>query len=224
MLGEVYDVLPPGVVNIITGAGDTGQALTNHPDVDMIAFTGSTPVGKHIAAAAGAQLKKINLELGGIDPLIVFEDADLDVASRGAVWARLLNAGQVCTSSKRIYVVESIAQDFKARGRTSEPEVAIRRIRGRYGAVDLRRCGRKLEQQSRRCAEGAQLLVGGRCSHGLKGHFSNRRLRGAPRHATTEELFRRFDLLVRTNEAIEGERFRIRIGIRSTRAPIMNAP
>ena len=54
MLGEVYDVLPPGVVNIVTGAGDTGKALTNHPDVDMIAFTGSTPVGKHIAATAGA--------------------------------------------------------------------------------------------------------------------------------------------------------------------------
>ena len=73
----------------------------------MIAFTGSTAVGKKIAASAGAQLKKVNLELGGIDPLIVFEDADLDVAVAAAPsWARLLNAGQVCTSSKRIYVVE----------------------------------------------------------------------------------------------------------------------
>src|SRR5262249_16876719 len=112
MLGEAYDVLPPGVVNIVTGAGDTGKVLTNHPDVDMIAFTGSTAVGKQISATAAGQPKKINLELGGVDPLIVFEDADLDVASHGAVWARLLNAGQVCTSSKRIYVVERIAQDF----------------------------------------------------------------------------------------------------------------
>ena len=115
LLGEVYDVLPPGVVNIVTGAGDTGKALINHPDVDMIAFTGSTAVGKNIASVAGAQLKKINLELGGIDPLLVFEDADLDVAVRGAVWARLLNAGQVCTSSKRIYVVEPIAEEFTKR-------------------------------------------------------------------------------------------------------------
>src|ERR1700744_272286 len=115
MLAEVYDLLPPGVVNVVTGAAATGEALVEHPHVDMIAFTGSTSVGRKIAAAAGAQLKKVNLELGSIDPFIVFKDADLEVAVPGVAWARLLNAGQVCTSSKRIYVEAPIAGEFVER-------------------------------------------------------------------------------------------------------------
>ncbi len=114
-LAEVYDLLPPGVVNVVTGAAETGTALVEHPDVDLIAFTGSTAVGRKIAAAAGAQLKKVNLELGSIDPFIVFKDADLDVAVPGVAWARLLNSGQVCTSSKRIYVEQPIAAEFSER-------------------------------------------------------------------------------------------------------------
>src|SRR5579872_3825407 len=86
LMAECYDVLPPGVINMVTGAGDTGKLLTEHPGIDMIAFTGSTAVGRQIAASAGAQLKKVNLERGGIDPLIVFDDADLEVAVRGAAW------------------------------------------------------------------------------------------------------------------------------------------
>ena len=82
-------------------------------DVACIAFTGSTAVGTQIAVRAAEQLKRVNLELGGIDPLIVFEDADLDIAVPGAAWARFLNNGQVCTSAKRIYVVESIAQGVR---------------------------------------------------------------------------------------------------------------
>ena len=102
--------LPAGVVNVVTGTGaDVGEPLIDDPDVACIAFTGSTAVGTRIAVKCAEQLKRVNLELGGIDPLIVFEDADLDVAVRGAAWARFLNAGQVCTSAKRIYVVESIA-------------------------------------------------------------------------------------------------------------------
>jgi len=114
-LAEVYDLLPAGVVNVLTGAADTATALVEHPDVDLIAFTGSNAVGRKIAAAAGAQLKKVNLELGSIDPFIVFKDADLDVAVPGVAWARLLNAGQVCTSSKRIYVERPIAAEFTER-------------------------------------------------------------------------------------------------------------
>ena len=99
--------LPAGVVNVVTGTGpDIGEPLVDDPDVACIAFTGSTAVGTRIAVKCAEQLKRVNLELGGIDPLIVFEDADLDVAVRGAAWARFLNAGQVCTSAKRIYVVE----------------------------------------------------------------------------------------------------------------------
>jgi len=78
----------------------------------MIAFTGSTKVGRRIASVAGHHLKKVNLELGSVDPCIVFADANLDVAVQGVAWARLLNAGQVCTSAKRIYVEKTIAADF----------------------------------------------------------------------------------------------------------------
>src|SRR6202021_4052070 len=78
-------------------------------------LAGSNGVGRRSAAAAGAQLKKVNLELGSIDPFIVFKDADLDVAVPGVAWARLLNAGQVCTSSKRIYVERPIAAQFTER-------------------------------------------------------------------------------------------------------------
>ncbi len=115
LMAECYGGLPPGVVNVITGGPETGLRLVEHEGVDLIAFTGSVPVGRSIAASAGANLKKINLELGSVDPLIVFGDADLDPAVAGAAWARLLNAGQVCTSAKRIYVEESVAAEFTVR-------------------------------------------------------------------------------------------------------------
>ena len=93
LMARCFDGLPAGVVNVITGGPDTGEALVRHPRVDLIAFTGSVAAGRRIAAQAGQDLKKVNLELGSVDPLIVFEDADLDVAVPGAAWARLLNAG-----------------------------------------------------------------------------------------------------------------------------------
>ncbi len=99
LLAQCYDALPPGVVNVVTGGRETGEALVRHPKVDLIAFTGSAAAGRQDRGlAAGAELKKVNLELGSVDPFIVFGDADLDVAVPGVAWARLLNAGQVCTS------------------------------------------------------------------------------------------------------------------------------
>ena len=115
LMARCFDGLPPGVVNVVTGGPETGEALVRHPRVDLIAFTGSVAAGRRIAAQAGQELKKVNLELGSVDPLVVFEDADLDVAVPGAVWARLLNAGQVCTSAKRVYLVEPIAREFTRR-------------------------------------------------------------------------------------------------------------
>ncbi len=113
---ECLGHLPPGVVNVVTGTGaEVGEPLVKDSDVDCIAFTGSTAVGTRIAVLAAERLKRVNLELGGIDPLIVFEDADLDIAVPGAAWARFLNSGQVCTSAKRIYVVEAIAREFVER-------------------------------------------------------------------------------------------------------------
>ena len=212
LLGEVYEGLPPGVVNIVTGAGDTGKILLNHPDVDMIAFTGSTAVGKQIASAAGSQLKKINLELGGIDPLLVFEDADLDVAVPGAVWARLLNAGQVCTSSKRIYVVEPLVEEFTKRvveqvkklnvGDPMNPKTDMGPLIS-ADAVD------KLEKQvATVLGEGAKLLHGGKPFQpdGLKGHFFEPTVIAGAKHggiATTEELFGPVISIFRVKDADE---------------------
>ncbi len=101
--------LPPGVVNIITGAGETGAAIVNHPDVDKIAFTGSTEVGRIIRKAIAGTGKKISLELGGKSPFIVFEDADLDSVVEGIVDAIWFNQGQVCCAGSRLLVQESIA-------------------------------------------------------------------------------------------------------------------
>lgn len=107
---------PPGVFNVVTGTGpDVGEPWVTAARVACIAFTGSTAVGTRIAVQAAQHLKRVNLELGGIDPFIVFEDADLDIAAAGAAWARFMNAGQVCTSAKRIYVVRAIAPAFVER-------------------------------------------------------------------------------------------------------------
>src|SRR5438045_2553142 len=101
--------LPPGVVNIVTGDGATGEALVKHPDVDKIAFTGSTEVGRAIRKATAQSHKKISLELGGKSPFIIFEDADLDSAVEGLVDGIWFNQGQVCCAGSRLLMQESIA-------------------------------------------------------------------------------------------------------------------
>ncbi len=101
--------LPEGVVNIITGYGDTGEYLVGHPGVNKIAFTGSTEVGKIIRTKTAGTGKKISLELGGKSPFIVFEDADLDSVVEGVVDAIWFNQGQVCCAGSRLLVQESIA-------------------------------------------------------------------------------------------------------------------
>lgn len=101
--------LPPGVVNIITGDGRTGAALTTHSDVDKVAFTGSTQVGRIIRNATAGSGKKLSLELGGKSPFIIFDDADLDSVVEGVVDAIWFNQGQVCCAGSRILVHEGIA-------------------------------------------------------------------------------------------------------------------
>ncbi len=107
--------LPPGVVNIVTGGRGTGSALVNHPDVDKIAFTGSTPVGKRIAREVAGTRKHLTLELGGKAANIVFDDAPLDQAIEGIVNGIYFNQGQVCCAGSRLLVQESIAEEFIAR-------------------------------------------------------------------------------------------------------------
>ncbi|UYN99329.1 MAG: aldehyde dehydrogenase family protein [Devosia sp.] len=107
--------LPKGVVNIVTGEGDTGAAIVNHPGIDKIAFTGSTEVGKIIRAATAGTGKGLSLELGGKSPYVVFEDADLDSAVEGLVEAIWFNQGQVCCAGSRLLVQESIEARFIAK-------------------------------------------------------------------------------------------------------------
>jgi aldehyde dehydrogenase (NAD+) len=101
--------LPAGVINIVTGDGSTGEALVKHPDVDKIAFTGSTEVGRAIRKATADSHKRLSLELGGKSPFIIFEDADLDSAVEGLVDGIWLNQGQVCCAGSRLLMQESIA-------------------------------------------------------------------------------------------------------------------
>jgi betaine-aldehyde dehydrogenase len=103
--------LPPGVVNIVTGAGATGAALTVHADVDKIAFTGSAEVGKSIMRNAAETLKKISLELGGKSPNILFADADFEASVDGALFGLFINQGEVCSAGSRILVERSIYRD-----------------------------------------------------------------------------------------------------------------
>jgi len=109
--------LPAGVVNIVTGDGSTGEALVKHPDVDKIAFTGSTEVGRAIRKATAQSHKKISLELGGKSPFIIFEDADLDSAVEGLVDGIWLNQGQVCCAGSRLLMQESVAETLLAKVR-----------------------------------------------------------------------------------------------------------
>jgi acyl-CoA reductase-like NAD-dependent aldehyde dehydrogenase len=106
--------LPPGVVNIITGAGDTGRTLVEHPGVDKVAFTGSTEVGRQIARSVAGTRKKVTLELGGKAANVVFDDAPLDQAVEGIVNGIFFNQGHVCCAGSRLLVQESVADELLA--------------------------------------------------------------------------------------------------------------
>ena len=117
-LAEILDEteLPKGVVNVITGGGSTvGEELASHADVDKVSFTGSTVVGRRIMQLASGTVKKTTLELGGKSPNIVFEDADMEQAVDGALWATFFHQGQVCESGTRLLLPESIHDEFVER-------------------------------------------------------------------------------------------------------------
>ena len=108
--------VPPGVVNVVTGYGETaGAALSGHPDVDKVAFTGSHLTGQKIVQASAGNLKRVSLELGGKSPDIVFADADLDAAVPGAGMAVFANSGQICSAGTRLFVEREIYDEFTAR-------------------------------------------------------------------------------------------------------------
>ena len=117
--------LPPGVLNILTGDGATGAALVDHPDIDKIAFTGSTDVGRLIRKATAGSGKKLSLELGGKSPFIVFEDADLDSVVEGVVDAIWFNQGQVCCAGSRLLMQEGIAEKLVAKLRARMEKLRV---------------------------------------------------------------------------------------------------
>ena len=153
--------LPPGVVNIVTGDGSTGALIVNHADIDKIAFTGSTDVGRAIRQATAGSGKKLSLELGGKSPFIVFDDADLDSAVEGVVDAIWFNQGQVCCAGSRLLVQESVATRFhaklKARAsklRVGDPLDKSTDIGAVVSSVQLQRIARLVDQGR---AEGCEL-------------------------------------------------------------------
>jgi len=114
-LAEILEKLdiPQGVVNVITGPGGTvGEALASHPDISMVAFTGSCEVGKRIMELGSQTVKRVQLELGGKNPVIVLEDANVDMAVGGGVFGQIFNCGQVCGSPGRFYVHEKVYDQF----------------------------------------------------------------------------------------------------------------
>jgi aldehyde dehydrogenase (NAD+) len=153
--------LPPGVLNIVTGDGQTGAALVSHDDVDKIAFTGSTDVGRIIRRQTAGSGKSLTLELGGKSPFVVFADADLDAAVEGVVDSVWFNQGQVCCAGTRILVAEAVAERFEtllkrrlAKLRTGDPLQKSTDVGAIVHPVQLDRI-RKLVEQG--VAEGAQL-------------------------------------------------------------------
>ncbi len=167
VLAEIFgDCLPPGVVNTVMGPGRTiGEGLVTDPLVDMVAFTGSTEVGRRLAGLCANLVKPSHLELGGKDPAVVFDDVDPRVAAEGVVWASFLNAGQVCTSTERVYVHTDSYQEFLDHAveiassiRVGDPfdaETQIGPMRS-----EARRRG-VLEMLDRAVAKGAEIAAGG---------------------------------------------------------------
>ncbi len=211
-LAQAFEVLPPGVVGIVTGTGsEAGEALVRHPHVDAIAFTGSTATGKHIMRIAADSLKRVNLETSGIDPFIVCEDADIDIAARGAVWARYLNAGQVCTSAKRFYVVDAIADAFVERFVQLAREVVVgdpRRPETDMGPLISSKALAGVRQSiDKAICEGAHLAAGGgRPAECDRGHFLEPTVLDRVQHGgclTREEVFGPVAAIIRVQNVDE---------------------
>jgi acyl-CoA reductase-like NAD-dependent aldehyde dehydrogenase len=175
-LAESFAGLPAGVVNLITGAADTGAALATHPDITLVKFTGSAKVGKRVAAAASPS-RRVDVEPGCVGALFVCRDADLDIAVPAIAWGRLFNCGQVCTSGKHIYVEGSIAADFVERMHQCigflDVDDPIKPPTDLGPLISLEAAHRVEDQVGCALREGAKLILGGRRFRpsGLPGHF-----------------------------------------------------
>ncbi|MCM3226662.1 aldehyde dehydrogenase [Terribacillus saccharophilus] len=169
--------LPKGVINIVTGSGRTiGQEMAKHEDIGMVSLTGSYNAGAAVMRAAAENITKVSLELGGKAPAIVMDDADIDLAVRSVIDSRIINTGQVCNCTERVYVHESIAEEFISKVTKAMSEV-------RYGdplvdgdidmgpliSKDALESVDQMVQEA--VADGAKLVTGGKPSAREKGYF-----------------------------------------------------
>jgi succinate-semialdehyde dehydrogenase/glutarate-semialdehyde dehydrogenase len=172
--------VPDGVLNVVTGRGSViGDALVGHPDVRRVAFTGSTAVGRQVAKLAAPDLKRLSLELGGSDPVIVCADADVGAAVKAVIIGRYWNAGQACLGCKRVFVHDSVYDEFVSelvdrvgRYEPGDGTVKAEKPKLRMGPIHTR-AGRDelLEQIESGTASGGELLIGGGTGNGGKGWF-----------------------------------------------------
>ncbi len=193
--------VPDGVFNVVTGRGSViGDALVGHPEVRRVAFTGSTDVGRHVAKLAAPDLKRLSLELGGSDPVIICADADVDAAVKAVIIGRYWNAGQACLGCKRVFVHDSVYDAFVSAlvervGRyelgdgTSKPE----KPKLRMGPIHTR-AGRDelLEQIDSGVSSGGELLIGGGTGSADRGWFLEPAVIAEPSaqsRVMTEEVF-----------------------------------
>jgi len=174
MIGQIFREigLPPGVVEVVTGDGTTGEALVRSKLVDKIFFTGSTATGIKIMKAAAENLTPVVMELGGKDPMIVFEDANLEIAAEGAIFGAFFNTGQVCASVERLYVRKSIYNEFVelVTEKTKKLRVGASHLpwENDIGAVISEKQLEKIKEHIEDAIEkGAEIKVGGR----IKGLF-----------------------------------------------------
>lgn len=176
-LAGCFEHLPAGVVNLIAGAGEVGAAISTHPDVDCVAFTGSVATGKRVAAACAERLARVNLEMGGKDPFIVCSDvaAEIEIAARGGAWAAYLNAGQVCTSAERFYVMEDVYDDYVSAFVSHTESLVLgdpMEVSTDIGPmVSAPQRQKVVDQVDAAVAAGAEVLVGGGNGGHESGHF-----------------------------------------------------
>lgn len=171
--------LPAGVLNVLTGPGSVvGEELLDNLKVSKIAFTGETETGRRIMGQAALTIKRVTLELGGSDPMIVCDDADIDLAVEGAAYGRFRNAGQICTSVKRLFLFQSIAADFIKKfvekvklirvGNGLDPHTTMGPVHSELQRQDVERMVDEAK------GRGAQVITGGRRPSGAefdKGYF-----------------------------------------------------
>ncbi|MDQ5895237.1 MAG: hypothetical protein QG596_1498, partial [Actinomycetota bacterium] len=177
-IADAFSELPPGTVNLLAGAGEIGAGISGHPGIDCIAFTGSVATGQKVGVTAASRNARVNLEMGGKDPFIVCDDIGPDgvaVAAQGGAWAAYLNAGQVCTSSERFYVMESVFDEYVNAfvehsrslviGDPLDPKTDMGPM------VSATQRGKAVAQVEAAVTAGAELLTGGGRAGFEKGHY-----------------------------------------------------